>query len=161
MSPSLRPLRHQMLFCTAVRVALVRVAPIALGSVLAFVALMALHAKQAWAGSPSGWAPMCDLDAATVVAPLIAPPVEAGEITRCPDGTVLEDFDQMSILQGSGPEGEPEPGLGLDAPSPRVLPVTSCITPSFKGLGELLEWPGVRLGPAAAFGSVPERPPCV
>lgn len=161
MSPSLRFQHRKVPFCAAVRLVLVRLAPLALGSVMAFVALMALHAKQAWAGSPSGWAPMCDLDAATVVAPLIAPPVDSGEITVCPDGTVLEDFDQMSILQGGTPGGEPEPGLGLDAPAPRVLPVTAFITPGFKGLGELLQWPGVRLGPAAAFGRVPERPPCV
>lgn len=136
------------------------VAPLAAGSAAVFGALMAWDVSQAWAASPSGWAPMCDLDAATVVAPLVAPPVEAGEITVCPDGTVLEDFDQMLLLQGSAPGGEPEPVVELDAPAPRVLPAPAVVALGFDGVGELLVWPCVRVGPAAAFGRLPDRPPC-
>lgn len=134
-----------------VRAVLAMVAPVCV------VAVVVFGAKPAFAAT---WAPMCDLSASSVIAPLVAPPVDSGEITVCPNGSVLEDFEQALLLQGGGPVGEPQPGLHWDLPEPRVLPDLSFVGPRFAALGELLAWPDVGVGPAAAFGRSLDRPPC-
>lgn len=163
MSSSLRTL------CLALRAAFKLLASGAVGCVTAYGAFALFGASQAWAGSQSGWAPMCDLDASSVVAPLIAPPVDSGEIksgeinsgdmTVCPAG-LLFDFAQMRVLQGGDPAGGPESAAGFVAPSPRVLPVNACDVPRFAAVGFLLGWPHTQAGPRSAFERAPDRPPC-
>jgi hypothetical protein len=126
-------------------------------AVLAVVVV--LFAGEAEANSHTVWAPMCDLSAASVVAPLIAPPVEGGEIT-CPDGSMLEDFSHALLHQGGGPAGDPEPGSHSNAVSPRMLPANVFTVTTVVVTGELLDWPAVSLGPAVAFDLGPDRPPC-
>lgn len=135
-----------------VRAVLVAVAPVWVAVVVVF------GAKPAFAAT---WAPMCDLSASSVVAPLVAPPVDSGEITVCPEGSVLQDFERSWLLQGGDPVGEPQPGLHWDSPEPRVLPDLSLEGPSFVAPGDLLQWPDVRVGPAVAFERLLDRPPCV
>jgi hypothetical protein len=147
MSPSLRSLY------LAVRTVLLTLAPVLSASLVTFSPGLA-EAGQ------SAWAPMCDLSAATVVAPLVAPPVDGGEITVCPDGSVREDFEQMLLRQGGEPGGEPDPGIHLEPPPARVLPATAFRTPYFARASVLLAWPELHVGPTSAFARLPDRPPC-
>ena len=129
-------------------------------TVAVLCALFSLAPRQAWAASSSSWAPMCDLSAATVIAPMVAPPIEAGEISTCPDAPWLDDLNGPSLLAGLPAPTEPEPGLHFELPVPRVLPNTDLVVPGARGPGTLLLWPEVHAGPRHAFARLLERPPC-
>lgn len=115
---------------------------------------------QAWA-----WAPMCDLTASTAIAPMVAPPVDSGEIAPC-----FLDFENDEDAHAAfyGPtweEGQVPRQPAEDSSSHHLqrFPLVGVATPKVApNLGLSLVLPPFTLdgGPRAGFVRSIERPPC-
>ncbi len=132
-------------------------------TILAFGVLLCglLAPGRAWA-----WAPMCDSTASTAIAPMVAPPVESGEIGGpCPftlDGEddVAPGLHSALSDEGHGPRPPGEEWTSHD--SGRFPPTAG---PPFdvatsRGLVSILPPVQVAGGPRVGFTRTIERPPC-
>ncbi len=110
------------------------------------------------------WAPMCDLTASTVIAPMVAPPVESGEIAPCPLGLDGDDGARPALYSATAEDGRlPQPpnqdSAQPDAPRyPLSVPFALSIA---RGSLVLVLPPEDDFGkPRAGFTRELERPPC-
>ena len=132
---------------------------------LAFGALVVglLAPQRAWA-----WAPMCDLTASTAIAPMVAPPVESGEIRAselgaCPlavDGEdVRPSLHPASFEDGQVPQPPNQDSAPPDAPRyPLTTPFGWSIAAA--SLSAVLPRGQVRGEARVGFTRLLERPPC-
>lgn len=120
--------------------------------------------KQAWA-----WAPMCDLTASTAIAPMVAPPVESGEIKAsdlgaCPltadgDQDVRPSLHAASFEDGQVPQPPSQDSAAPDVPRyPMTTPFGLSIAAA--SLSAMLPRGYVRGEPRVGFTRLLERPPC-
>lgn len=133
---------------------------------LAFGVLLVgmLVPNRAWA-----WAPMCDLTASTAIAPMVAPPVESGEIKAsdlgaCPltadgDQDVRPSLHAVSLEDGQVPQ---PPSQDSAAPQVPRYPLTTPFGVSIAAasLSAVLPRGYVRGEPRVGFTRLLERPPC-
>lgn len=115
-----------------------------------------LMPTRAWA-----WAPMCDTTASTTIAPMVAPPVESGEIHPCaPSLERQDDGRQARVYEGQVPQPPGEESTGHDStrfPFQVGAPVE--VVPSC-GHPTLLAATAIVGGPSPGFTRAIERPPC-
>lgn len=129
--------------------------------VLAFGALLVglLAPSRAWA-----WAPMCDLTASTAIAPMVAPPVESGEISPCPfavdgDQGVRPSLQAANLEDGQAPQPPSQDSAAPHMPRyPLAAPFGLSIAAA--ALAVLLPRGVVRGEPRVGFARLLERPPC-
>jgi hypothetical protein len=115
------------------------------------------------------WAPMCDLTASTVIAPMVAPPVESGEIragdfSSCPL-VVDDDGAHPSLFSANTEDGNlPQPPNqdSTQAHALRYSLSTTFAVSIARGSLVLVLPSGDYLGePRAGFTRELERPPCL
>lgn len=119
-----------------------------------------LMPNRAWA-----WAPMCDDTASTAIAPMVAPPVESGEIHPCAPALERHDAGRPALHPARVDDGQ--------SPTPPNEETTSHDSPRFPahsaeviqvppGSGSLtwLTSPALDGGPSPGFTRAIERPPC-
>lgn len=119
-----------------------------------------LTPKQAWA-----WAPMCDLTASTAIAPMVAPPVDSGEIAPCfldfeGDEDARAAFHGPAWEDGQAPR---QPAEDSSTPGLQRFPLAGGATPKVapnRGLSVVLPPFTLGGGPRAGFVRSIERPPC-
>lgn len=119
-----------------------------------------LAPERAWA-----WAPMCDPTASTAIAPMVAPPVESGEIGPCPF-TLDTSEDAAPALHpalfddGRAPRPPSEDGTSHD--SPRFTSTTGTALQVATSLGLEIVLPPCQVagGARVGFARSIERPPC-
>jgi hypothetical protein len=114
------------------------------------------------------WAPMCDLTASTVIAPMVAPPVESGEIkagdlSSCPL-VVDDDGTHPSLFSASSEDGNVPQPPNQDSTQAHALryPLTTPFVVSIArgALVRVLPSGEYWGGPRAGFTRELERPPC-
>lgn len=119
-----------------------------------------LTPKWAWA-----WAPMCDLSASTAIAPMVAPPVDGGEINPCPPGFDIDDdvrpaLHKAELKEGRSPQPPSEELSGHELLRCSLVRGFELQLSRGAKLLQVLPFSAEPGGPRVGFTRLVERPPC-